>query len=190
MQEIVVKPEKKLSWEEVFLEKNKEPIVGFIKIFSKDSYPGMFLFHVIEALILFVLNKFVKNEILATILFLTTYRVSIFIFQNLPSKVQQYILSDFSEEKLAALNKEQLFKFLSKIHVIIKFLQDTYNSIFVKHDILYLSAGLSFMFGFFIVFRAVQFPILFFTFSLFICLSCAITVFGIDKTNTEPQEDQ
>ena len=190
MQEVFVKTEKKLTWEELFLEKNKEPLISFIKLFSKESYPGMFLFYVIEAVILLFLNKFVRNEILATILFLATYRITIFIFTNLPTQVQKYILSDFSEEKLEALNKEQLFKFLAKIHVFIKFIQDCYNSIFVKHDILYLSAGLSLLFGFFIIFRAVQFPILFFTFTLFICLSCAIAVFGIEKPNTEPQEDE
>ena len=139
-------------------------------------------------IILLIINKLVTNEIVATIIFLASYRILIFTLQHSPERIRKYLFSNFSEQNLCSIDKEQLFKLLSLFHVIFKFSQNSYNSVFVKHELLGISASFTLLFGFFLVFRAVQFPILFFATSLIISIACCLTTYGLDIQESEPTE--
>ena len=190
MQIQTVNESKQDIWDQQFLEKNKEPVLRFIKVFGEGSYLGLSLFFLILTAILVIIQVYIKNDVIAAIAFMLGFRTLIFCFKHFPKSFIDVLFKNIRDDFAKVSDKEKLRNLLKFFNQIYKLCLKYHNSLFIKHELISVSGTLSVLFGMMLILRKIQFSfVLYFGFLFATIYFCKIT-YGITVEEQQSDKDQ
>lgn len=146
---------KAVTWEDIFLEKNRHFLAQFLCTFHVSSYKGIGLYLLISTIFLIISIYFIRNEIFSSLLYIVAIRILIFSFVHLPSKLKSALFCQQEEKIIQEVNPIAMNKLLKQIHRLSNFLLDAYTYLFIKYSLFYISGALTTFFGILLLLRKI-----------------------------------
>lgn len=165
---------KKNTWETEFINKNKQVILQFYRIFRPNSRFGIVLIFIFSNIIAFILSKYRHGNILASFFYLFFIFYLILLFYNLPDKLFKQLFPPIEDDALDKVSESVLFYQIQLFRSIFNVFYNLKNTLFMRFDILTISGLLMTIFGILLFLGNLPFYLIFHVTFLFLIISLSI----------------